>query len=137
MAVKIIVLGKHTEESRKRFLDLPDAEIIFAEDISDIREDDLANTDWERTISMDVITHYHLLFHNPSTLVNTRFTDVLLSLITSLVLEIFPFSSVFHPFSILLPSFPLSLPGPSPSLPLVHKLQLVKMQDAASSLKGS
>ena len=41
MAVRIIVLGKHTEESRKRFLDLADAEIIFAEDISDIRETDL------------------------------------------------------------------------------------------------
>lgn len=48
-----------------------------------------------------------------------------------------PFSSVLHPFSLLLPFFPFSPPGPSPSLLLVHKLQLVTMQDAGSSLKGS
>ncbi|MBQ7058330.1 MAG: D-2-hydroxyacid dehydrogenase [Firmicutes bacterium] len=42
MSTTIIVTSDHTEESIRRFRALPGAEVVFAEDIGDIREEDLA-----------------------------------------------------------------------------------------------
>ena len=41
MAHTVIVTGKHTAETKQKFLSLPDAEIIFAEKIDEIAEEDL------------------------------------------------------------------------------------------------
>ena len=45
MSVKIIVIGKHSEQNMERFRNLPDAEIIFVTDIKDVREEDLKDVE--------------------------------------------------------------------------------------------
>ena len=45
MAVKIIVTGRHTEESRQRFLNIPDSQVIFAERLEDIDPEDYPDTE--------------------------------------------------------------------------------------------
>lgn len=39
--VKIIVTGRHTQESRDKFLDLPGCEMVFCENEDDIKTEDL------------------------------------------------------------------------------------------------
>ena len=41
MTVKIIVSGEHTEKTKKRFLSLPDADIVFVKSYRDVKEEDL------------------------------------------------------------------------------------------------
>ncbi len=41
MTTKIIVSGEHTEETRQRFLSLPDADIVFVDSYRDVKEEDL------------------------------------------------------------------------------------------------
>ena len=42
---KIIVTGKHTDGTRQRFLDLPDSTIVFAENMEEIRPEDLEDAE--------------------------------------------------------------------------------------------
>ncbi len=45
MTVKLIVTGSHSEETRQKFLRLPDCETVFAADAGDIRPEDLQETE--------------------------------------------------------------------------------------------
>lgn len=41
MTIKIIVSGEHTQETRQRFLSLPDTKIVFTDSYRDVKEEDL------------------------------------------------------------------------------------------------
>lgn len=45
MAVKVIVVGRHTDESVQRFRDLPTSEVVLVEKVEDLSPQDLADTE--------------------------------------------------------------------------------------------
>lgn len=45
MSVKVIVTGTHSEEAIQRFLNLPDAQVVFAEKAGDVSAEDLADAE--------------------------------------------------------------------------------------------
>jgi len=45
MATKIIVVGRHTDESIQRFMSLPNSDVVFAERVADIRSNDFADAE--------------------------------------------------------------------------------------------